>query len=82
MRSEGVIGIPNAEDKEKYTNCHYWVEYYDEPNETYGINGGRIIKLMIKIDGRITANYDRCWDVEPTDDPTQLAYMILLHDHN
>ena len=24
MWSEGVIGIPDAKDKEKYTKCHYW----------------------------------------------------------
>ena len=47
MWSEGVIGIPDAKDKEKYTKCHYWVKHYDEPSETYGINGGRISKLMI-----------------------------------
>ena len=46
MWSEGVIGIPDAKDKEKYTKCHYWVKHYDEPSETYGINGGRISKLM------------------------------------
>ena len=50
MWSEGVIGIPDAKDKAKYTKCHYWVKHYDEPSETYGINGGRISKLMIKID--------------------------------
>lgn len=82
MWSEGVIGIPDAKDKKKYTTCHYWVKHYDEPSETYGINGGRISKLTIKIDDRITANYDRGWDVEPADEPTQLAYMILLNEYN
>lgn len=53
MWSEGVIGIPDAKDKKKYTKCHYWVKHYDEPSETYGINGGRISKLMIKIDGEL-----------------------------
>ena len=56
MWSEGVIGIPDAKDKEKYTKCHYWVKHYDEPSETYGINGGRISKLMIKIDGETVCN--------------------------
>ena len=31
MWSEGVIGIPDAKDKKKYTKCHYWVKHYDEP---------------------------------------------------
>ena len=47
MWSEGVIGIPDAKDKEKYTKCHYWVKHYDEPSETYGINGGRISKHSV-----------------------------------
>lgn len=82
MGSEGVIGIPDARDKEKYTKCHYWVKHHDGPGETYGINGGRISKLTIKVDGKVTCNYDRGWDVEPIDEPTQLAYMILLQNYN
>ena len=82
MWSEGTIRIPDTRDKDKYTVCHYWVKHYEEPSEEYGINGGRISKLMIKIDGRISANYDRGWDVAPADEPTQLAYCILLNDYN
>ena len=59
MWSEGTIGIPDANIKDKYTVCHYWVKHYEEPSETYGINGGKISKLMIKIDGQIVCNYDR-----------------------
>ena len=33
MWSEGVIGIPDAKDKKKYTKCHYWVKHYAEPSE-------------------------------------------------
>ena len=82
MWSEGVIGIPDAKDKKKHTKCHYWVKHYEEPSEEYGINGGKISKLMIKIHGTVTANYDRGWDIEPEDEPTQLAYMILLQNYN
>ena len=82
MWSEGTIRIPDAKDKGKNTVCHYWVKHYEEPSETYGINGGRISKLMIKVDGVITANYDRGWDVEPADENTQLATELLLHSEN
>ena len=78
MWSEGVIGIPDAKDKEKYTKCHYWVKHYDEPSETYGINGGRISKLMIKIDGETVCNYDRGWDIHPTCKEAEMALCILL----
>ena len=82
MWSEGTIRIPDAKGKGKNTVCHYWVKHYEEPSETYGINGGRISKLMIKVDGVITANYDRGWDVQPVDEDTQFAYEILVHTEN
>ena len=84
MWSEGSIRIPDAKDKGKYTDCHYWVKHYEEPSEIYGINGGRISKLMIKVDGVITANYDRGLDVEPAEDdmPTWMACCILLENYN
>lgn len=81
MQHEGTIGIPKGE---KYTIAHYWVKAFDEPSEEYGINGGKISKLTIKINGKYTANYDRGWDIEPAEDDeaTQIAYCILLMDYN
>ena len=79
MWSEGTIGIPNADGTN--TICHYWVKHYEEGSQ-FGIDGGRIRKLTIKIDGRITCNYDRGWDVQPVDEDTQLAYEILVHTEN
>ena len=79
MWSEGTIGIPNKDGG--YTAAHYWVKHYEEPSE-FGINGGRISKLMIKIDGKITANYDRGWDIYPTTKEAELALCILLIRHN
>ncbi len=55
---------------------------YDEPSETYGINGGRISKLMIKIDGETVCNYDRGWDIHPTCKEAEMALCILLENHN
>ena len=37
---------------------------------------------MIKIEGKVTAHYERGWDVEPKDEPTRLAYSILLQKYN
>ena len=82
MWSEGTIGIPDAADKNKYTACHYWVKHYDEPSEIYGLNKGKISKLMIKINGTVAANYDRGWDIEPADPDTQLALELLLQCEN
>ena len=82
MWSEGTIGIPDANIKDKYKVCHYWVKHYEEPSETYGINGVKISKLMIKIDGQIVCNYDREWDVEPTCKEAEMALCILLNNYN
>ena len=60
---------------------HYWMKQYDKGSE-WGIDGGRISKLMLKRDGKIVCNYDRGWDIEPADENTQLALELLLHSEN
>ena len=82
MWKQGTIGIPDKNDAEHLIVCHYWVKVCERPSKVFGINGGRIIKLTIKIDGVVTANYERGWDIEPKDEPTRLASMILLQNHN
>ena len=73
---EGAIGIPDG--KGGYTVCHYWIKVYDRPSAQFGIEGGRIVKLTIKIKGKVTANYNRGWDVHATDEATEMAVQILL----
>lgn len=80
MWSEGTIEIPAAEGK--YTAVHYWVKHYDESSEEYGINGGKISKLMLKANSEVICNYDRGWDLEPTCTEAELALCILLNSHN
>ncbi|MBP3222800.1 MAG: hypothetical protein J6M18_02605 [Actinomycetaceae bacterium] len=79
MWSEGTIGIPNADGTN--TIYHYWVKHYEEGSQ-FGINGGRISKLTLKVDGKVTCNYDRGWDVKPEDEHTKIAYSILLNSYN
>ena len=78
---EGTIGIPQKDGSSKI--AHYWVKAFEEGSE-WGINGGKISKLSIKIDGEWVANYDRGWDVKPAndDEAAQLAYCILLNEYN
>ena len=76
MWREGTIGIPNGDGTK--TICHYWVKHYEEGSQ-FGINGGRISKLAIKVEGRITCNYDRGWDIEPTDEIKKKALAILVY---
>ena len=82
MWSEGTISIPDANVKAKTTICHYWVKHYEEPSEEYGVNGGRISKLTLKINDKTVCNYDRGWDMEPACKEAEIAYSILLVDYN
>lgn len=78
MWKEGTIGIPN---EGKYKVVHYWIKVYEEGCKL-GINGGKISKLTLKLDGKEIANYDRGWDIEPTTEEANLALCILLNEHN
>ena len=79
MWHEGTIGIPMQDGG--YKIAHYWVKSFDEGSQ-WGINGGRISKLMIKIDGETVCNYDRGWDIHPTCKEAEMALCILLENHN
>ena len=74
MWKEGSLKVYNS-------IFHYWIKVYDEGSQ-YGIEGGKISKLMLKRDGKTVCNYDRGWDVKPVDAETQLAYEILVHTEN
>ena len=58
MWHEGTIGVPKGDGK--YTVVHYWVKAYDEGSQ-YGIDGGKISKATLKINGEVVYNYDRGW---------------------
>ena len=74
MWAEGSIKIENS-------IFHYWVKHYEEPSEDYGIDGGRISKLMLKRNGEIAYNYDRGPDIEPVDEETEMALVILMKEY-
>jgi len=74
MWKEGSLKVYNS-------IFHYWIKVFDEPSH-FGIDGGKVSKLMLKRDGKIVCNYDRGWDIKPSDPDTQLALEILLHGEN
>ena len=60
---------------------HYCMKQYDEGSQ-YGIEGGRISKPMLKRNGEVVCNYERGWDIKPSDTDTQLALELLLLSEN
>ena len=59
----------------------YWIKHYEEGSE-YGINGGRISKIEIRRNGKTIVNYDRGWDIRPTDKEDKAFYNGLLKMYN
>ena len=80
MWHEGSILIPTAEGNKI---AKYQVKAFDKGSE-YGINGGKISKLWIRLDGKIIASYDRGWDIKPNENSQveQIAYCIVLESYN
>ena len=75
MWAEGSIKVQNS-------IFHYWVKHYEEPSEDYGIDGGRISKLMLKRNGEIAPRHDRGLDITPTDKATETALAIVMKEYN
>lgn len=75
MWTNGTMNINGTEIK-------YCVKHYSEPSEDYGIEGGRISKMELRISGKTTMCYERGWETEPEDEESQLAYMALLRKYN
>ncbi len=78
MWSEGIINCPKTGGKYKY-----WCKHFEEGSQ-FGIGGGgRISKLTIRKVGESCdlCNYDREWDVEPTDE-VKAVYAIILKKYN
>ena len=55
----------------------YWAKVFDK-GSIFGIDEGRISKLEIRLDDETVANYDRGWDIRPTDADAEKAYEKIL----
>ena len=80
MWSEGFIIIP-ADIAGKETAVRYWVKHYDNPSK-YGINKGRISKLVLTIKGKLVCNYDRGWGTRPVNKAAEAALEILICEYD
>lgn len=57
MWREGTIGIPQSVGTNHI--IHFWIKLFYEPSGEYGLNGGKISKLSLKLNSEWIANYDR-----------------------
>ena len=74
MWKEGSLKVGNSV-------FHFWAKCFDEPSE-FGIDGGKVSKLMLKRNTKVAYNYDRGLDVAPADEDTEIALAILLKEYN
>ena len=74
MWKEGSLKVENSV-------FHFWAKCFDEPSE-FGIDGGKVSKLMLKRNGEVAYNYDRGLDAAPADEDTEIALAIILKEYN
>jgi len=57
----------------------YQVKHYEERSQ-FGIDGGRISKLLMLADGQVVASYDRGWQIQLDDklEDVKEIYRMLL----
>jgi len=70
-----------GETEVKNRTIQYWIKSFDI-GSPYGIDEGRISKLMLKRNGQVIANFDRGWDIEPIDANAKVALEILMKKYN
>ena len=79
MWTQGTIRVKDSNGR--MVSVTFWVKHYEEESQ-FGIDNGRISKLMLKQDGRVVYNYDRCEDIEPLTCEAETALEILIHEYN
>lgn len=70
MWEKGILNVNGS-------TFQYWVKRYSAGSQ-YGIGGGEVSKLTLKRNGEIVCNYDRGWEIRPTDAGTKNAVRTLL----
>ena len=76
MWTKGEILIPSENGEN--TPIRYWAKVYAQ-NSQFGIEGGKISKLMLKQNDEIVYNYDRGLDIPPQTPEADTALAILLY---
>ena len=79
MWTQGTIRVKDSNGR--MVSVTFWVKHYEEESQ-FGIDNGRISKLMLKQDGRVVYNYDRGEDIEPQTLEAEKVLAILIHEYN
>lgn len=69
-------GLPGIIQKYSFS-----AKVYGLPSEVFGICGGRVSKLAIYREEpvrRCVLNYDRGWDIEPTDEADRAVFRAIM----
>lgn len=69
--------IEGSEDFDGELTLKFTAKVFETGSEEYGIDGGKISKLEIRLGNEILCNYDRGWDTEPTEEVKPLYESIL-----
>ena len=77
MWTQGTIRVKDSNGR--MVSVTFWVKHYEEESQ-FGIDNGRISKLMLKQDGRVV--YNRGEDVEPQTPEAEKALAVLIHEYN
>lgn len=75
MVKRGALRIDDNNDFD------YDLKQFDKPSK-FGIEGGRISKLSLKLNGKYVAVYDRGWVIQPKTEAAREALRYLLDRYN
>jgi hypothetical protein len=68
--------VKGREEFNEALDITFWAKVFTEGSH-FGINGGKISKLMIKLGNETLCLYDRGWDIEPSEEVTPFYESIL-----
>ena len=78
MWSKGIIEVTGMGARVEFQVKHYSV------GSEFGIDGGKISKLAMTINGKMIAHYERGWDIRPDRNAPAImgAYQEILKKYN
>ncbi len=74
MWREGMIHIKSQDGT--YKEIKFQIKVHDEACE-FGIEGGRITRLWLEMDGKMIALFDHGWELAPSCREASLAILAL-----